>query len=169
MQLVQDRSVIISTPRNMTLTTVSSSAPLMLIGAGIPPHFLKLITSSFVQLNLRVRLFPHIILLSSLSPSYTSSASQSRIWQRSCECTRSIARELRTHHLMFTSTYPKKLKVSYLYNLPIFLSMSGFSINNNEEIALFFHQNNVLNHCPSFRLQRSYFSKMLLKILCFCK
>ena len=53
----QDRLLVIWTPRNLKLSTISTSSPLMQTGACPPLRFLKLVTISFVLLTLRESLF----------------------------------------------------------------------------------------------------------------
>eukprot|EP00061_Rhincodon_typus_P012801 g38758.t1 len=50
--LDQDRLLVIITPRNLVLLTISTSAPLMQTGACPPLHFRKSITNSFIFLML---------------------------------------------------------------------------------------------------------------------
>lgn len=66
--VVQDWSLKILMLWNLKFSTLSTSAPLMLIGSCTSPCFLKLITSSFVLLTLRRRLlvWHHVTKLSLL-------------------------------------------------------------------------------------------------------
>lgn len=77
MWLDHDKWLILLTPRNLRVSAIATSPPLMVIGACTPLCFLKSITKSFLFLTARARLSCHRVTRFSISFLYAIS---SLIW-----------------------------------------------------------------------------------------